>query len=328
MQALAMRAHAAVVAGLLISFALPLAAGAQTWPNRTITAIIPLAAGNAIDIAGRIVLDQVSKQVGQPIVVENRVGAGGTIGANAAAKAAPDGYTLLVHSSTIAITHSLYNNLPYDTVKDFQPVIAFGVSPSVLVVAPSKGFKTVNDLVAAAKAKPGELNFASAGHGSASHLAAERLIHSAGIKAQHVPFRGPNEAIAELMGGRVDFYFLPLAPALPYVRSGQLTALAVSTSKRAAALPDVPTTTEAGLRDSTYEFWVGLFVPAKTPHDIVARLYQETSKALQNPEVRERLAKTGMEPMPMTNAQFDAHFKTEIASIAKLVREAGIKPAN
>jgi tripartite-type tricarboxylate transporter receptor subunit TctC len=308
--------------------ALPLAAEAQTWPNRTITVVIPLAAGNAIDIAGRIVLDQVSKQVGQPIVVENRAGAGGTIGANAAAKAAPDGYTLLVHSSSFAIGPSLYSNLPYDTVNDFQPVIVFGVTPSVLVVAPSRGFKTVNDLVAAAKAKPGELNFASAGHGTASHLAAERLVHSAGIKAQHVPFRGPNEAIAELMGGRVDFYFLPLAPALPFLQSGQLAALAVSTTKRASALPNVPTTTEAGLRDSSYEFWVGLFMPAKTPREIVDRLYQETDKALRNPAMQERLAKTGMEPMPMTSAQFDAHFKNEVAAIAKLVKEAGIKPAN
>jgi tripartite-type tricarboxylate transporter receptor subunit TctC len=318
----------ALCALAVVALALPQAADAQSWPNRTITAVIPLAAGNAIDIAGRIVLDQVSKQVGQPIVIENRAGAGGTIGANAAAKAAPDGYTLLVHSSSFAIGHALYSNLPYHTVNDFQPVIIFGVTPSVLVVAPNRGFKTVADLVAAAKAKPGELNFASAGHGTASHLAAERLIYAAGIKAQHVPFRGPNEAIAELMGGRVDFYFLPLAPALPFLQNGQLAALAVSTSKRATALPDVPTTTEAGLRDSVYEFWVGLFVPAKTPREIVDRLYRETQAALQNPAVQERLAKTGMEPMPMTNAQFDAHFKNEVASIAKLVKDAGIKPAN
>ena len=311
-----------------LALALPQAAHAQGWPNRTITTVIPLAAGNAIDIAGRIVLDQVSKQLGQPIVVENRVGAGGTIGANTAAKAAPDGYTLLVHSSTFAIGPALYNNLPYDTLNDFQPVIMFGVTPSVLVVSPNRGFKTVSDLIAAAKAKPGELNFASAGHGTASHLAAERLVHSADIKAQHVPFRGPNDAIAELLGGRVDFYFLPLAPALPYLQNGQLTALAVSTSKRATALPDVPTTTEAGLRDSAYEFWVGLFVPTKTPPEIVDRLYQETEKALQNPSVQERLAKTGMEPMPMNRGQFETHFKNEVAAIAKLVKEAGIKAAN
>ena len=222
---------------------------AQGWPERTIQAIVPFAPGAANDIVGRIVLEQVSKQVNQPIVVENRPGAGGTLGVTAVAKAAPTGYTILVHSSSFASAYSLHKNLPYDTLNDFAAVIPVGKTPTVLVTAPSKGFKTAADLIAAAKAKPGEMNFASAGIGSVSHLAAERFRLSAGIDAQHIPFRGPNEAFTELMAGRIDFYFLPLAPALPLVKEGQLIALAVSTDTRALALPNVPTTAELGLKD-------------------------------------------------------------------------------
>ena len=237
--------HAA--AALLL--ATPQAGSAQGWPERTIQAIVPFAPGAANDIVGRIVLEQVSKQVSQPIVVENRPGAGGTLGVTAVAKAAPTGHTILVHSSSFASAYSLHKNLPYDTLNDFTAVIPVGKTPTVLVTAPSKGFKTAADLIAAAKAKPGEMNFASAGIGSVSHLAAERFRLSAGIDAQHIPFRGPNEAFTELMAGRIDFYFLPLAPALPLVKDGQLIALAVSTDTRALALPNVPTTAELGLKD-------------------------------------------------------------------------------
>ena len=215
------------------------AAGASAqpaWPERAIQAIVPFAAGAANDIVGRIVLEQVSKQVAQPIVVENRPGAGGTLGVAAVAKAPPNGYTMLVHSSSFSSAYSLHKNLPYDTLADFTAVILVGKTPTVLVTAPAKGFKTVADLIAAARAKPGAMNFASAGIGSVSHLAAERFRLSAGIEAQHVPFKGPNEAFLEVMAGRIDFYFLPLAPALPLVKEGQLIALAVSTDTRASAL--------------------------------------------------------------------------------------------
>ena len=318
------------VAGIfLLAAAQPAVAqapAAQAWPDRTIQAVVPFAAGAANDIVGRIVLDQVSKQVGQPIVVENRPGAGGTIGVTAVGKAPPNGYTILVHSSSFSSAYSLYKSLPYDTLSDFTPVIALGKTPTVLVTAPSKGFKTVADLTAAAKARPGAMNFASAGIGSVSHLSAERFRLSAGIDAQHIPFRGPNEAFTEVMAGRIDFYFLPLAPALPLVKEGQLVALAVSTDTRAAALPDVPTTTELGLKDSAYLFWTGIFVPAKTPRDIVDRIYAESHKAMQLPAVQERLAKVGSEPMPMSTDEFAKYFRDDVLSTAKLMQQVGVKP--
>ena len=300
----------------------------QIWPERMIQAIVPFAAGAANDIVGRIVLEQVSKQVNQPIVVENRPGAGGTLGVTAVAKSQPTGHTILVHSSSFSSAYSLYKNLPYDTLNDFTAVIALGKTPTVLVTAPAKGFKTAGDLIAAAKAKPGAMNFASAGLGSVSHLAAERFRLSAGIEAQHIPFRGPNEAFTEVMAGRIDFYFLPLAPALPLVKEGQLIALAVSTDTRATALPDVPTTTELGLKDSAYLFWTGIFVPAKTPRDIVGKLYDESRKAMQVPAVQERLAKVGTEPMPMTTDEFGAYFRDDVLATAKLMQQVGIKPGD
>jgi len=194
------------------------------------------------------------------------------------------------------------------------------------VTAPAKGFKSAADLIAAAKANPGAMNFASAGIGSVSHLAAERFRLSAGIEAQHIPFRGPNEAFTEILAGRIDFYFLPLAPALPLVQQGQLTALAVSSEKRAMLLPDVPTTTELGLKDSTYLFWTGVFLPAKTPREIVNKLHEESRKALQVATVQERVAKTGNEPMPMTVAEFDTFFKDDVRATTKLMQQIGIKP--
>jgi tripartite-type tricarboxylate transporter receptor subunit TctC len=300
----------------------------QPWPDRTIHAVVPFAAGAANDIVGRIVLEQVAKQVNQPIVVENRPGAGGTIGVAAVAKAPPNGYTVLVHSSSFSSAYSLYKNLPYDTLNDFAAVVALGKTPTVLVTAPSKGFKTVADLIAAAKAKPGAMNFASAGIGSVSHLAAERFRLSAGIDAQHIPFRGPNEAFTELMAGRIDFYFLPLAPALPLVKDGQLVALAVSTDTRATALPEVPTTSELGLKDSAYLFWTGIFVPAQTPREIIDRLHAEAVKAMQVTAVQERLAKVGTEPMPMSADQFGKYFRDDVLATAKLMQQVGIKPAD
>ena len=299
---------------------------AQSWPDRPLTAIVPFAPGAANDIVGRIVYEQVSKQVNQPIVFENRPGAGGTLGANLVAKAAPNGYTVLVHSSSFASSIVLHKSLPYDTLNDFAPVLPLGNSPTVLVTAPSKGFKTAAELIAAAKARPGAMNFASAGVGSTSHLAAERFRRSAGIDAQHVPFRGPNEAFTEVMAGRIDFYFLPLAPALPLVQQGQLTALAVSSEKRAAALPQVPTTTELGFKDSIHLFWTGVFLPAKTPRDIVGKLHEELRKALQVAAVQERIAKTGNEPMPMSIEQFERFFKDDTTATVRLMQQIGIKP--
>jgi tripartite-type tricarboxylate transporter receptor subunit TctC len=258
-------------------------------------------------------------------VFDTRAGAGGTWGAAGVARAAPDGHTILLYSSSFSISHSIHVNLPYDTFRDFLAVIPFGVQPTVLVTAPSKGFKTLNELVTAAKAKPGAMSFASAGIGAASQMAAERFRISAGFEALHIPFRGPTDALTAAMTGQVDFYFLPIAAALPLINDGKLTALAVSTAKRASALPDVPTTTEAGLKDSSYDFWVGIFVPAKTPPEIVAKLHDEAQKALDAPSVKDRYAKLGVEPLRMTQEEFAAYFRNDVEQTAQVVKAAKIQ---
>jgi tripartite-type tricarboxylate transporter receptor subunit TctC len=299
-------------------------ATAQNWPSKPIRALVPLTAGSSPDIVGRVVLEQVASQLGQPIVVENRLGAGGTIATGAVAKAAPDGYTLLVHTTTHAVTASTYTNPGYDTRRDFAAITGLASVPNVLVVAPNK-YRTLKDLVAAAKANPGAMNYASVGPGSASHLNAERFLLAAGIKAQHVPFKGGPEALTEIMAGRIDFYFVPLSPARGLLDAGKLAVLAVSGTHRAAALPEVPTTIEAGFPDSDYNFWVGMFAPAATPKAVIDKLNAETVKALQVPAVKAKLAaNAGGDPMPMTPAGFDAFVGKEIDVNAALVKAAGI----
>ena len=300
-------------------------ARAETWPTKPLRAIVPVGAGSTTDIIPRVVFEQLSAQLGQSIVVENRTGAGGTIGSAFVAKADPDGYTILAHGSALTISPSLYSNLGYDPARDFAAVVPFGITPSVLVVPPAKGWKTVGDLVAAAKAKPGALNFSSVGVGSATHLSAERFRRSAGVEAVHVPFKGGAEAMTEVIAGRIDFFFGPVALVLPQIQDGKLAALAVNGAKRSAALPDVPTTLEAGIANAEYPIWLGMFLPAKTPRDIVDKLNRETLKALQEPKVRDKLAALGFEPMVMTPAEFDAHVEKEIAVNAALVKAAGIK---
>ena len=311
---------------LLLPFVLAaLDVSAQSWPAKPIHAVVPVGAGSSTDIVHRLVLEQLASQLGQPVVVENRIGAGGTIGSAMVAKAQPDGYTLLAHGSAHTIAPALYKSLPYDPVRDFVAVVPIGISPSVLVVAPGKGLKTVADLVAAASARPGALTFSSVGVGTATHLSAERFLSSAGVQALHVPFKGGAEAMTEVIAGRVDFFFGPVALVLPHIRDGKLTALAVNTTKRSTALPDVPTTAEAGLRDAQYPIWFGLFAPAGTPREVVERLRRETLAAQQAPGVRERLAGLGVDPMPMSADEFAAHVEREVALNAALVRKAGLK---
>ena len=300
-------------------------ASAQGYPSHNITAIIPFAAGNANDITARIVLEQVGKQLGQAIIIDNRGGAGGTIGVGQAARATPDGYTILFHSASFSAAYVTHKTLPYDTFKDFIAVAPVGMSPSVLVVSPSKGYKTAADLIAAAKAKPGAMNFASAGIGAASHLAAEKFNVAAGIKAQHVPFKGPVEALTEVMAGRIDYYFLPIAPALALIKDGKVTALAVSSNTRAPSLPDVPTTAEAGLPKAAYAFWNGVFVPAKTPQDVVTKLFDETKKAVADAGVTERLAKLGIVPLSMSQPEFQKYFEADVRDTDELAKAAGIE---
>jgi tripartite-type tricarboxylate transporter receptor subunit TctC len=303
------------------------AAEGEAWPTRAIQVISPFTAGNANDTVARVVLDQVSRQLGQPFVIENKPGGGGTIGPAMVAKAEADGYTILLHSSSMSAQVVLHRTLPYDPIRDFAPVVIFGIQPNVLVAAPSTGFKTVADLVAAAKARPGALTYASAGIGSASHMAAERLRLAAGIDVQHIPFRGA-EGMAEVMAGRIDFYFVPIAPAVPVIADGKVAVLAVSTPTRAPALPNVPTIAEAGYPDAQYVFWGGLSAPPKTPRSIVNKLHDETQKALDMPEIQERLAKLGVQPQPMSVEQFERFVRDDVAATVKLAKDANILPTN
>jgi tripartite-type tricarboxylate transporter receptor subunit TctC len=297
----------------------------SAWPSRPIRMIVPFTAGSGTDIIARTVGDAMSRSLGQPVIVENKPGAGGTIGAAQVAKSEPDGYTVLIHSSGHALNPAIYPSLPYDTVKDLSGVTPLAALPNVLVVSPARGWKSVADLVAAAKARPGQLNYASAGMGSATHMNAEKFKLRAGIEAQHVPFKGTPEALTDVIGGRNDFFFAPLTAALPLVKEGKLQALAVSTAQRSPALPDVPTTVEAGVRDSDYTFWVGLIVPSATPAPVVKRLHEEALKALGTPEVKERLAKLGAEAFTMEPEQFNAYIRTEMGAAAQIAKAANLK---
>jgi tripartite-type tricarboxylate transporter receptor subunit TctC len=315
--------RAALVAfPLLVAFAAP--ASTQDWPTRNITVIVPLGAGSASDIIARVVMEQVGKQLGQNVIVENRPGAGGTIGANMVAKSAPDGYTVLVYGA-LASAHALYSKLPYDTLADFIPIAALGQQPLVVVASPAKGYKTLGDLIAAGKAKPGALNYSTAGVGSASHFGAERLRASAGFEAQHIPFKGAAEAVTDVVAGRSDFSVQLPATTLPLIKDGKLAALAVSAEKRTKLMPDVPTTIEAGLpANSVYPFYSGAFLPAKTPREIADKLASEIGKALREPAVTARLGALGVEPMPMTPAEFAKFLKDDVEANVALVKAAKI----
>jgi tripartite-type tricarboxylate transporter receptor subunit TctC len=315
----------ALIGAALAAPAFPRIASAQAWPSKQIRTIVPFTPGSTIDIVARIVLEALSQQLGQSIVVENRGGAGGTIGTAMAARAEPDGYTILAHSSAHVTTPAIYPNAPYDTANDFVAVAALGSSPNVVVISPEKGIRTLQELIAAAKQKAGAMTFGTAGVGSSTHFTTERLRFSAGFDGIHVPFRGMPEVLTEVMTGRVEFCFSTIAPALPFIRDGKLLALAVSTPKRSSVLPEVPTTVELGYANSDYTFWNGLFLPAKTPRDIVERLHQEAQKAANAPAVREKLAPQGIDPMPITAAAFDALIRKEIDENIALVKAAGIR---
>jgi tripartite-type tricarboxylate transporter receptor subunit TctC len=323
----ALSIFAGVLASLLV--AAPLPSQAQAWPTRQpVRVIVPLTAGSAIDIVGRLVFEQVSRQIGQTVVIENRPGASQTIGATAVAKADPDGYTLLVAGTALAVVPSTVANLPINVETDLAAVGALANVPLVMVVQPAKGYKTIHDFVAAAKAKPGSMTYGSGGRGDATHLAAERFRLAAGFEGLYVPFKGAPEVLTEVMAGRLDFYMSAISPAMPLLASGQLQALAVTSATLAAALPDLSTTTEAGFANSDYEFWVAAFAPGATPRPIVERLNQEIRKALDTPPVRERLRGMGGSPMPMAAQAFGEQFKREVGVNAALVKAVGLQPAN
>jgi tripartite-type tricarboxylate transporter receptor subunit TctC len=308
----------------LCAFGATLAHG-QGFPNKPVKIVVPFTAGSATDILARTVGQKLGELWGQPVVIDNRPGAGGTIGAAIVAKSPPDGYTLLVHSAAQAVNASIYPSLPYDTTKDFVEVATLGGQPNVLVVAPATGYKNVADLIAAAKKSPGALNFGSAGAGSGTHVNGEKFKLAAGIDVVHIPYKGTPEALTDTMAGRVTYFFSPISAALPNVREGKLVALGVSTSKRSSALPNVPTIAEGGLPGFDYNLWIGMFAPAGTPADVVDKINADVTRALQSQEVRERLAALGAEPMVMTPAEFRKFMRDEMDDAAKVVKAAGIK---
>jgi tripartite-type tricarboxylate transporter receptor subunit TctC len=307
---------------------LPLSAAAQTanYPDKPVRVVVPFTAGSTTDVIARAITDKLSASMKQQFIVENRGGAGGVIGASTVAHAAPDGYTILIHSSSHTVSPSTYAKLPYDTLKDFAGVTPIATLPNALVVSPSKNLRSLKDLLDQAKAKPGALNYASAGMGSATHLNAEKFRTQAKIDATHIPFKGSPEAVTEVMSGRIDYYFSPLAPVMSHIKDGKLVALAVGSPKRSNALPDIPTTTEAGVPDSEFNFWIGMMVPAKTPREIVNKLQAEVKKALASDDVKERFTKLGAEAFVLAPDQFDRYIKDEIEVNAKVVKAAGITP--
>ena len=302
----------------------PSLAQAPAFPNRPVKLISGATAGSASDIIARAVAEKIQAELGQPVVVENRLGASGTIAVQAMLAAPADGHTVSVYTAAHTVV-PLLTKVPYDPLKDIAAVIPLAVVPNVLVVAPSKGFKNVQDLVAAAKAKPGSLNYASVGAGTATSMSAEKFRAATGIDAVHVPFKGSPEAINETITGRIDFFFAPLVSALPMIKAGRLQALAVATQKRSAQLPEVPTLAEAGIAKAEYLFWIGMLVPVKTPRETVNKLNQATLRALATPEVRERLATQGAEALPMSPEQFDAMIREEMTANAAIIKAAGIK---
>ena len=302
------------------------ALAADSYPSRPIRVISPFAPGSASDTVSRVVLDQVSQELGQPMVIETRPGAGGSLGFETVANANPDGYTIVTSSTSMGTEMVLHKSLPYDPVRDFVSVAMMGVQPTVLVASKQSGFKTVADLVAAAKAKPGALTFASAGVGSSSHMSGERLRLAAKIDVRHVPFR--DQGLTEVMAGRIDYYFIPLAAAAAALGSGQLSILAVSSPMRSPLLPDVPSIAEAGYPDAEFSFWVGLSAPAKTPRAIVDKLHDATEQALTNPTIVERLAKLGVEPKLMSVDDFDKFVKDDLAATVQLAKDAHIEPTD
>jgi tripartite-type tricarboxylate transporter receptor subunit TctC len=298
---------------------------AEDWPTHLIKATIPFGAGSATDVVPRLVFDRLAAELGQPIVIENRTGAGGTLGTALVAKAAPDGYAILAHSSALTIAPAIFANLAFDATKDLTSVLMIGSSANVMIVPASRPWKTVQDFIVDAKAKPGSISFGSVGIGSAVHISAEKFRLAAGIEATHVPYRGGAEVITDIIGGRIDFYFCPLATALPLIREGQVRALVVSTDKRVADLPDVPTPAEAGLKNAESAIWFGMFVPAKTPGAIIEKLHAAGVKVLGDPATQESLKKFGVGPLPMTPAEMDDLVKRETASNLEVIKAAGIQ---
>ncbi|HEY1472669.1 MAG TPA: tripartite tricarboxylate transporter substrate-binding protein [Pseudolabrys sp.] len=309
---------------VILSLAIASAATAETWPAKSIKAYIPFGAGSATDVIPRTVFDALSKELGQQIIVENKGGAGGTIGIGEVVRAQPDGYTILANSSAHAIAPFIVPNFPYDLAKDLSGALMIGQNANVMLVLPSRGWKSMQDFIAAAKAKPGAMNFGSAGVGTATHICGERLRLAAGIEATHVPYKGGAEALTDLLGGRLDFLFTPISTALPLIRDGRVVPLMVSTPTRASDLPDVPTPRDLGFVNAETIVWYAVFMPAKTPRDIVEKFHAAAMKVLATPEMKAKLKKLAVDPMPMTPDEMDKFIASELAANDKLIKAAGI----
>jgi tripartite-type tricarboxylate transporter receptor subunit TctC len=314
----------AVIFAALAAFSLQ--GYAQGYPNKPVHLVIAFTPGSSTDIVGRAVAAKLSEFWGQPVLAENRSGAGGSIGSAVVVKSAPDGYTLLANSSAHVANPSIYAKLPYDTLKDFTNIAPLAGGPNVLFVGPGAGWKTFADFVAAAKANPGKLNFSSAGVGSGTHFNLEKLKLMAGIDVTHVPYKGTPEAIADTIAGRVCCYFAPINAALPHVRGGKALALAVSSAKRSNLLPDVPTIAEAGVPGFDYTLWVGLWGPAGMPAEVVDKINKDVNRVLSSPDLADRLTNLGTLPMSMSPAEFTRFVRSEVEDTARVLKAAGIKP--
>jgi tripartite-type tricarboxylate transporter receptor subunit TctC len=308
-----------------LSIALPGLALAQAYPAKPVHVIISFPPGSSTDIVGRVIAQKLSEYWGQPVIAENRGGAGGSIGTAAVAKAAPDGYTLLMDSSAHAVTPAIYAKLPYDTQKDFVDIASLAGQPNVLVALPGSPTKSVADLIAQAKAKPGQINFASAGIGSGTHLNLEKFKLATGADVMHIPYKGTQEVIADLLGGRVEYNFAPISAALSNIRDGKLRAIAVSSANRSSSLPDVPTLAESGVPGFEFTLWFGVWGPAGMPAEVVDKISKDVNRALADPGVRERLAKLGNDTMSMSPAQFSQFVRREVEDYARIIKAAGIK---
>ncbi len=297
----------------------------DAWPSKPIRFILPFPPGGGTDILGRIISERLAANLGQPVVIENRGGAGGNVGAEAAAKSAPDGYTIVLVAPSLAISPSLYSKLNYDPAKDFAPISLVATVPNVMVTHPSVPARTLQEFIALAKSKPGGMNFGSGGNGTSNHLAGELFNIVAGVKLVHVPYKGVNLAMNDVLSGEVHLVVIGIPAAAPHIKAGKLRALALIAPQRSPALPDVPTIAEAGLPNFEVTTWYGVLAPAGTPRPVVTRLNAELVKIMHAPELKERLAAMATEPRTSTPEEFAAYLKQEIAKWAEVVRKAGLK---
>jgi tripartite-type tricarboxylate transporter receptor subunit TctC len=314
-----------LAAGTGLASVFPRTAWTQIYPARSVHVIVPLSAGSAADILARRLAQKMSESWGRPVIVENRPGAGTTLGADFVAKAEPDGHTLLINSAAFAASAAVRAKLPYDPLKDFAPISQVATAPVVIVAAPSLGAKSIKNLVDIAKARSGQINFGSAGVGSSTHFAGEQFKLAAGINVVHVPYKGPPEALLDTATGRVEYSFSPLLPALPFIKDGKLLALGVTTAWRSQALPDVPTVAEGGVPGFDYQDWWGVFAPAATPRDVVDKIAKEMARILVLPDVAEQLLGQGAQASPSEPAEF-THFVQRSVGIARdVAARAGIR---